>query len=78
LDHGEVSRAPHDSAKCVDLSYYSAFSNAADSWIAGHLPNRLQRARNEPDLCTNAGGCNRSLSSGVTSAYYQDVEIPFS
>jgi hypothetical protein len=77
LEHCEIGRTPHNSAECVDFSYYSTFCNAANSRIAGHLSDRFQCAGNESDSCTNAGGCNRSLSSGMTSAYYQDVEIRF-
>jgi hypothetical protein len=77
LEHCEIGRTTHDSAKCVDLSYYSALCNTANSRIARHLPDRLKGTRNESDLCTNAGGRNCGLSSGVTSTYYQDVEIRF-
>jgi len=41
------------------------------------LADALERAGNEANSRTEAGGCYRRLRSGVTSTDYEDIEIMF-
>jgi len=67
LDHGEISSSSHYSAKRIHLAHDGSLCNPADRRVARHLADRLERARDEPYSRTQASGCDRGLSSGVTS-----------
>jgi hypothetical protein len=49
LKSRHVRGAAHDATECVDFADDRAFRDAADSWIARHLPDTLERARYESD-----------------------------
>jgi hypothetical protein len=78
LERCKVCRTPHDPAECIDFAHDCALCNTTNGRIAGHLSDRLQRARHESDSRSNASGCNCRFSSGVSAADYEDVEISFS
>ena len=48
LKHGEIGRAAHDAAERIDFAHDGALGDAADRRIARHLPDRLERARDNP------------------------------
>lgn len=75
LERGHVRGASHETAERVDLSNDRTFSHPANGWVAGHLPNALERARYEADGRTDTSGGDRCFGARVTSAHDNDVEL---
>jgi hypothetical protein len=51
-----------------------AFSNPADRRIARHLTNVLSAERDQTNVRPTTGRGGRSLASGMTCAYNEDVK----
>ena len=77
LQHGEIGGAAHDAAQCIDFADNSAFRDAANRRIAGHLADRLEGTCDDRDPRPNACGSNRRLRTGVPCADNDDVEQTF-
>jgi hypothetical protein len=75
LNHGEVGSSSHDSSEGIDLSDHGPLCNAADRGIARHLPDCLERARNQPHTSSEAGGSNGCFGTGMTGADDYDIEF---
>jgi hypothetical protein len=77
LKSRHVRGATHDATECVDLADDRAFRDAADSWIARHLPDALERTRYESDARAQTSGGNRCFSACVPGTNDDDVELFF-
>jgi hypothetical protein len=77
LDHREISSSPHDSSQRVDFAHDRSFGNTANSWIARHLTDRLQRTRDQSDSSAKARRRDRRLCSRVAGAYDYNVKLCF-
>jgi len=77
LEGGEVSGAPHDSAKGIDLSNDSSLGNAANGGVARHLTYGLERACDQTNASAQTCGSDRRFGTGVTSTNYQNVKARF-
>ncbi len=77
LQHGEIGGAGHDAAECVDFTGDGPFGDAADGWVAGHLPDAFEGARDERDRGACAGGGDGGFGAGMTGADHDDVEVLF-
>ena len=77
LNHGKVSSSSHDSAECIDLTDHGSLGNAADRGIAGHLPDRFERARDQPHPSPETASRDRCLGTGVAGADHDDIEFRF-
>ena len=78
LEHGQVRGAGHDAAERVHLAHHRALGHAANGRIARHLPDGLERTRDEPDGGTRASCSDGRFGACVAAAYNQDIECGFS
>jgi hypothetical protein len=77
LHHGEVGSPSHDSSERIDLADHGALCNAANRRIARHLPDRLERARNQPNTRSETRSSDRCFSAGMAGTDDYDVEFGF-
>jgi hypothetical protein len=75
LDHREVSRLAHNTAKSIDLPNHSAFRYSTDSRIARHLPDCFECAGDETNACAKPSGSDCCLGASVSSADDDYIEI---
>lgn len=80
VEHAElqgrhIGCPPHDATEGIDLPNDRPLGDSADGWIAGHLANRLERARDDPNACAAARSRNGGLRAGVACSDNQNVEL---
>jgi hypothetical protein len=75
LDTGSISRLGHRAAERIDLLDQVTFADAADGWVAAHLPEGLDALRQQQRAGTHARRGQGSLGAGVSAAYHDDVEF---
>jgi hypothetical protein len=79
VEHPELKRrqiggSAHDSTQRVDLANDRSLGDTADRWIARHLADRLERARDDRYARPSPRGCHTGLGSGVAGSDNDDVE----
>src|SRR5579859_1256813 len=74
LNSSLVGGCRHNSAERVYFFDQMTFSNPADGWIAGHLPQRFDIMGKQQ--CAASGPCRREcgLGAGMTTTYDDDIE----
>ena len=77
LQRRQVRGATHDSAKRIDFANDRALRNAADSRVARHLTNALERTRDQSNACAKTSGGHSGFGSRVATADDEDVEVIF-
>jgi hypothetical protein len=77
LDHREIGSSPHDSTECIDFTDDGALCNASNGWIARHLTDRLESARNQSDSSTKPRRCHSRFGTRVAGAYDYNVKLGF-
>ncbi|HMG95588.1 MAG TPA: hypothetical protein VK565_04755, partial [Gemmatimonadaceae bacterium] len=77
LNHGEIGSSSHDSSKRIHLAHDRAFGYSADRWIARHLPDCFERARNQACASAQASSSDGCFSAGVAAANDYNVEVRF-
>jgi hypothetical protein len=75
LEHGEIGSSSHYSAERVHLAHDRSFGNSTDRRVARHLPDRFERASDEPHSRAKASGCNCGFSSGMTGPDDDYIEL---
>src|SRR5688500_17051440 len=75
LEHGQICRARHDSAECIDLAHDGSLGDAANRGIARHLSDRFERAGDEPDARTKPRRRNGRFSAGMAAAHNDYIEL---
>jgi hypothetical protein len=69
-----ICSAAHETVEGVNFPHQMAFPQSTDSWIAGHLANRISPVRHQgcsgPETRCSSG----SFRSGVATTNYNDVE----
>src|SRR5687767_3516677 len=68
-----ISRTAHDAAQRIDFADDRALRNAADRRVARHLPDALERTRDETYGRAGASGRHRGFGPGVASSDDDDV-----
>jgi hypothetical protein len=75
LDADGIGDLAHDAAESIDFANEVSLRNTADGGIAGHLGNEIDVQREKGGLQAHAGGSHRGLTSGVTGADHNYVEV---
>ena len=75
LERRQIGRAPHDAAQRIDLASHRALGDATDGGIARHLPDRLERAGDQPDARAESCRGDGRLRAGVSSADHDHVQV---
>ncbi len=75
LQCGEIGRARHDPAQCIDLARDRALGHAADRRIARHLADRFKGAGDESDARAQPRGSHGRFGSGMAGTDDDDVEL---
>ena len=75
LDAGLVGRRRHRAAQGIDLLDQMPLADAADRRVAAHLPERLDRMRQQQRRRAHARGSERRLGAGMAAADDDDVEV---
>ena len=65
----------HASSERIDFAYYLSFCNATHCGVAGHLRYFVHVHRNEASLSAHFSGCVCGFTSGVTTAYNNNIVI---
>jgi hypothetical protein len=75
VNAGFVCGLGHGAAERVDLFDEMAFADAADRWIATHLPECFERMCQQQRRCAHPRRGERGLGAGVTAADDDDIEF---
>ena len=75
LDAGLVGGQSHRAAQGVHLFDQMAFANAANRWIATHLPQGLDVVGQQQGLASHARRRQRRLRAGMAAADNDDVKV---
>jgi hypothetical protein len=78
LERRHISGARHYPTQSVHLTDYRAFGYSADSGIARHLPDALERAGDETDPSSEPSGRHSSFGPCVATSDDDHVEVIFS
>ena len=78
LDGCAIGSASHHPAERIDLAHHGALGDAADGGVARHLPDGLERARDQRHRAAEASGRHGRFRAGVTAADHDDVKRGFS
>ena len=75
LDTCLIGGQRHRTAHRVHLFDQVALADAADRWVAAHLPQRLNVVREQQSLAAHAGSRKRSLGASMAAADDDDIEF---
>src|SRR6202162_4500867 len=75
LKNCEIRSSSHYPSKPVHLAHDSSLRNPADSGVASHLDDCLERASDEPYSRTQSSCCDRGFSAGVTATDDNYIEL---
>jgi len=74
LDARLVGGQGHGATQGIHFLDQMAFADAADGWVAGHLPQRLDVVREQEGPTAHACGRERGFGAGMAAAYDDDIE----
>ena len=74
LDAAAIGRPRHRAAERVDLLDQMAFADAADSWVARHLAQRLDVVAQQQRAAAHPRRSQTGLGAGVAAANDDDIE----
>jgi hypothetical protein len=75
LDTRAVNDAPHDAAERVNFPYQVTFGDASDGRVTRHLAYHVQTDSNQSRLTPHTCAGRSRLTTGVSRADYDHVEI---
>jgi hypothetical protein len=75
LDAYGVDDLTHDAAQGVNFAHQVPLGDPTHSGIAGHLRDEIDVQREKGGLQAHAGSSHRGLTSSVTGADHNDVEV---
>ena len=75
LECRQIGRPSHEAAERIHLAHHRAFGDAADSRVARHLADGLERARHDRRAGASARGRDGGFRSRVARANDDDVEL---
>jgi hypothetical protein len=74
LNSRSIDHLPHQASEGIDFANNLALSDSPDRRIAAHLPDRIQIASQQGDICTQASGSGSCLRPRMTSPDDNDIE----
>src|SRR5262249_51741836 len=73
LDSSKIRDPAHQAVQRVDLPHQMSLSEAPNSRIAGHRPDRIEPMSDQRRVCAHARSGRASLATGVATAYDYDI-----
>src|SRR5690606_15848155 len=73
-DAAGVRHAPHQAVEGVHLAYEMALPEAANGWVAGHGPDRIEAMRHQSRRRAHTSSGSRRFDAGMPASDHDNVE----